>query len=258
MKRLVHACRFLFQAAAVVAATVCTASLAIGAVLLRFPPAWVDKIQRAWACAIKSACGVRVRCKGAQHVRSGQCYLVVANHRSHFDLIALFSTFPAPLRAMAKRSLFYIPLFGWAMAFIGHVPVDRTRSRRTRESPETEPDVDRARPRRARVSFEAALDALRRGRNILVFPEGTRNLRPEEGMLPFHSGAFRLAKEAGVPILPVAVLGGERVLPPRTMTATACGMELRIGSPISAACEEGAVRDLSQSVRRAIEALLEE
>jgi 1-acyl-sn-glycerol-3-phosphate acyltransferase len=231
----------------------------IGAALLRFPPAWVDKIQRAWACAIKSAYGVRVRCKGAQHVRPGQCYLVVANHRSHFDLVALFSTFPASLRTMAKRSLFYIPLFGWAMAFGGHVPVDRTRPRRARESPEAEPDVDRTRPpRRTHASFEAALDALRRGRSILIFPEGTRNPRPEAGMLPFHSGAFRMAKEAGVPLLPVAILGGERVLPPRTLTATACGMEVRIGSPISAAHEEVAIRDLSQSARRAIEALLEE
>jgi 1-acyl-sn-glycerol-3-phosphate acyltransferase len=240
MKRLVRACRFLFQAAFIVALTVCAALIAIGVLLLRFPPAWFDKLQWAWASAIRSACGVGVHCEGAQHVSPGQCYIVVANHRSHFDLIALFSAFPAPLRAMAKRPLFHIPLFGWAMALAGHVPVDRTG------------------PRRPHGSFEAALDALRRGRNILIFSEGTRNPRPEEGMLPFHSGAFRLAKEAGVPILPVAILGGERVLPPRTLTAAACGMEVRIGKPVSAACEEVAVRDLSQSVRRAIEALLEE
>ena len=241
MKRLSHACRFLFQAAVIAAVTVCVAPLIIGVALLRFPPAWVDKLQWAWAYAIKSAYGVRVRCKGAQHMRSGQPYLLVANHRSHFDLVALFSTFPEPIRVIAKRSLFYIPLFGWAMAFGGHVPVDRTRP-----------------PRRAHVSFEAALDALRRGRIILIFPEGTRNLRPEEGLLPFHSGAFRLAKEAGVPLLPAAILGGERVLPPRTLAVAACDMELRIGSPISTANEEVTVRDLSQSVRRAIEALLEE
>ncbi|UCF79954.1 MAG: 1-acyl-sn-glycerol-3-phosphate acyltransferase [Acidobacteriota bacterium] len=241
MKRLVRTCRFLFQAVVIVTATVCGGGIAMGVLLLRFPRAWFDRIQWVWASAIRGACGVRVRCEGAQHVRSGQCYIVVANHRSHFDLIALFTTFPAPLRAMAKRPLFHIPLFGWAMALAGYVPVDRTKK-----------------SRRPHGSLEAALDALRRGRNILVFPEGTRNTRPEAGMLPFHSGAFRLAKEAGVPLLPVAILGGERALPPRTLTVAACEMEVRIGSPISAPCEEVAVRDLSESARRAIEALLEE
>lgn len=118
-------------------------------------------------------------------------YVVVANHESFADII-LLSLLPWEMKWLSKASLMKIPVFGWIMWVVRDVPVHRGQSASARE----------------------ALQACRRrlvGRvSVMIFPEGTRSPRAE--MLPFKDGAFRLALEAGVPVLPLALYGTRQAI----------------------------------------------
>lgn len=120
-------------------------------------------------------------------------YVVVANHESFADII-LLSTLPWEMKWLSKASLMRIPVFGWVMWAVRDVPVHRGKSASAREA------------------MDACLQRLRgRGRvSVMIFPEGTRSKTPE--MLPFKDGAFRLAIDAGVPILPIALYGTRQAI----------------------------------------------
>src|SRR5207253_11158546 len=99
---------------------------------------------------------------------------------------------PLQFRIMAQRVLFYLPFMGWFLWRAGHIPVDRENARS------------------ALANVRRAVDKLQAGYSIVVFPEGTRS---KDGMLQdFKSGGFKIALRAGVPIIPVTIIGTHRVL----------------------------------------------
>jgi 1-acyl-sn-glycerol-3-phosphate acyltransferase len=153
------------------------------------------RLGRWWSAAMLRALGARVRYAGLEHAVSHVPCIYMANHQSSVDIWALVRILPPPTRFVAKRSLLRIPVMGWAMAAGGFVFIDRT-----------------DRPRAIR-SLERAVERLRAGRPVVLFPEGTRS---RDGRLQsFKKGPFHLALEAGVPIVPVAISGSWKVLPPR-------------------------------------------
>lgn len=195
-----------------------------------------------WASDVLAACGVNVVAQDFDRPLDARAYLVLANHTSHMDVLAIFSQFPRDLYPVAKRELSYIPLFGWALAAGAAIMIDRG---------------DRE---RAKASIERAGRAIREGRSVLMFPEGTRT--GGRTLLPFKKGPFHLALEARVPVLPVAVLGASDVLAPgdwrvrsdRTIT-------VRMGRPMPTAGYPGGSEGreaLSGDVRAAMERLLEQ
>ena len=113
-------------------------------------------------------------------------YVVVANHESYADIF-LISTFPWEMKWLSKDSVFKIPLMGWMMTMAGDIKLVRG----NRDS--------------AAGAILSCRDRLAKRVSVMIFPEGTRSKTWE--MLPFKDGAFRLAIEAGVPILPIAVAG---------------------------------------------------
>ncbi|HXI20547.1 MAG TPA: lysophospholipid acyltransferase family protein, partial [Gemmatimonadales bacterium] len=138
-------------------------------------------------------------------------FVVVSNHESFVDIL-LISHLPWEMKWMSKVELLRIPILGWDMILAGDVPVERG----TRKS---------------------ALKAMRRCQEILagrvsviIFPEGTRSTTPE--MLPFKDGAFRLAVEAGVPILPLAVRGTSGALPKHGWRFGRARAEVRVLPPV--------------------------
>ncbi len=161
-----------------------------------------------WARSVLRLAGVRWRAEGVERVPEGPC-VVVANHLSALDIPLLVACLPGPPRFMAKHTLFYVPIFGWAMRLEGFVPVDRTQGRR------------------ARASLEPATEALRRGRRIMVFPEGTRSRTGRTGA--FKTGAFRMALATGAPIVPVALIGTDRLFPPKSKILYPGEVELVVG-----------------------------
>jgi 1-acyl-sn-glycerol-3-phosphate acyltransferase len=140
------------------------------------------------------ACGVTaLHVEGADRLEACSPAVVMANHESLFDPAVLMTCARSPLRFVVKREVSSLPIFGNALAAMGHVFVDRG------DSVAAERALDRA---------AAAISA---GRTVLVFPEGTRAETDE--LLPFKKGGFRLAMRAGVSILPVGIAGTGRILP---------------------------------------------
>jgi 1-acyl-sn-glycerol-3-phosphate acyltransferase len=113
-------------------------------------------------------------------------YIVVANHESWADPF-LISCFPWEMKWLSKDTFFKVPCLGWMMRMAGDIKLVRGE----RES--------------TLAALEQCRDRLRKRVSVMIFPEGTRSRSWE--MLPFKDGAFRLAIEAGVPILPIAVAG---------------------------------------------------
>jgi 1-acyl-sn-glycerol-3-phosphate acyltransferase len=137
---------------------------------------------------------------------------------------------------VAKRVLFWIPILGWSMWMCGFIPIDRS----NRES--------------AIRSLEEAARKVREGTSVLVFPEGTRG--PGGGLLPFKKGGFVLALQAGVPVVPIAILGSERIMPKGSLRVGRGRIRVRLGRPIPTAGRKSGARDaLMGEVRHAIETL---
>lgn len=128
----------------------------------------------------------RFRCTGIMPADPRHPYVVVSNHESFVDIL-LISHLPWEMKWLSKAELFRIPFMGWLMHLAGDVPVKRG------FGPSAVEAMARCR------------EILARKVSVMIFPEGTRS--PTADLLPFKDGAFRLAVDAGVPILPLAVHG---------------------------------------------------
>ena len=128
---------------------------------------------------------------GLERLVPGRTYLFVANHQSIYDIPILFWSLPFQLRIIAKESLGRFPFLGWHLRRTGHMLVDRRR-----------PD------RAAVFSWAAGLSS--KGLSLIVFPEGTRSRSGCVGR--FKGGSFYLALEAGVPIVPLSIVGSRHVM----------------------------------------------
>lgn len=127
-----------------------------------------------------------VRYEGAFPARADHPFVAVSNHESLADPVVV-GPLPWQMRWLSKASNFRIPFIGWMMAMAGDIKVQR------------------GDPTSRAESFTALRETLNAGMSIMMFPEGTRSKTAD--MLPFHNGAFRLALEAQVPILPIVIRG---------------------------------------------------
>lgn len=148
---------------------------------------------RLWAKWILWASGVCVDIRGLENISPNQSYIFAANHQSWYDTLVLLGYLPIQFRFLAKKELFKIPIFGWAMHSVGYIPIDRSS------------------PREALKSMKRAAVKVREGISIIIFPEGTRSIDGEVKL--FRTGGFALAIQSGRPIIPVSINGGHKVLP---------------------------------------------
>ena len=168
-----------------------------------------------WCRLIAVTAGVRVRVHGADHIRPGTSYVFLSTHQSYMDIPAMLGYLPAQLRIAAKKSLFRVPFMGWHLTRAGHIPIDRS---------STENAV---------TSMQRAASYLRNGICAFVFPEGTRS---RDGYLHgFKKGGFKLAIQAGAPIIPVTIIGSREVLPPNELIFRAGPIDMHVDAPIPTA-----------------------
>ena len=164
-----------------------------------------------------------------------QSAIFMSNHESQMDPPVLIAALPVPAVFLAKNELKYVPFIGAAAWAAGVIFIDR----RNREQ--------------AIRSIQAAADEIRGGKSVVIFPEGTRSRTGQ--MLPFKKGGFALAQDAGVPIVPMATLGGSRVLPPGRIRFSPGPYTVLIGAPVSPA-DYPSREELMAEVRHRIEALM--
>jgi 1-acyl-sn-glycerol-3-phosphate acyltransferase len=171
--------------------------------LVALPKSWTDSLLRAG--------GVRVEMEGLENLVEPA--VLVCNHVSWYDVFALVSHLPVDARFVGKKEIVKIPFFGPAWLAAGHIPIDRT-------------------DRRAAIrSLERAGETLREhGGVVVMFPEGTRSA--DGGLRPFKKGAFMLALQLGVPVIPAAVSGSREIMRKGSMLVHPGTMKIRIGAPI--------------------------
>jgi 1-acyl-sn-glycerol-3-phosphate acyltransferase len=181
---------FVVQAPLAVLATLILSSAACVVGLLS--PAGARALSHVWGRLLLWLFRVAVTSEGlAQLPRGAAVY--AANHSSSLDILVLLARLPVDVRIIHKKSLSLVPLIGWTIALGGHIPIDRSN------------------PFRARRSLDAAAERIRAGESVLVFPEGTRSRDGAVGH--FKRGSFSLAIEAGVPVVPLSLVGVKALVP---------------------------------------------
>ena len=171
-------------------------------------------------------------------IREGrQSVIFMSNHESQMDPPILVAALPVPAVYIAKKELQYVPFIGWAAWVAGVIFIDRG-------------DRDRA--------FRSIRDAARQirgGKNVVIFPEGTRSRTGQ--MLPFKKGGFALAQDAAVPIVPMATAGGFHVLAPGSLRIRPGQYTVILGEPVHPS-DFPDRESLMKEVRARIEALVAE
>jgi 1-acyl-sn-glycerol-3-phosphate acyltransferase len=161
--------------------------------------------------------GMRYKVVGADKLNKQQAYIFAGNHTSTLDVMIINATIWQPFSPLAKKELKKIPLLGYIFSKVSVM-------------------VDRSSPESRRQSVDALKEVVKQNISILLFPEGTRNKTGQPPLLPFKSGAIRIALETDRPIIPLAIIGTRRLLPndkpplrgPGTMTCY-------VGDPIEVA-----------------------
>src|SRR5215203_1440394 len=152
--------------------------------------------------------GVRVKVRGLELLDPKQTYVFVSNHRSYLDTAAMFIYTGRRIGLLAKKELLKVPVLGVGMGFVNVMAIDRT----NRES--------------AIRTTEAAAQRIKSGVSFAVFVEGTR-AKPGE-LLPFKKGAFYMARQAGVPVVPVAIKNSDVLMGKGTGEARSGTIEMVI------------------------------
>lgn len=181
---------------------------------------------------------MRVTVIGRENVVKDQSYVVVSNHQSSFDIFVLFGWLGIDLKWVIKTELRKYPVFGYATEKGGNIIIDRSN------------------PKEAYRSLERARQKIVGGTSIIMLPEGTRSRTGQLGQ--FRKGAFVLARDLNLPILPVSITGTRRILPPKTLDLFPGRATMRIHAPVDTGEYEGEsidrlIHDVREIVREGVE-----
>ncbi len=169
-------------------------------------------IMRTWSHAVLWLCRIRVKVEGAENVPPGGSFVLVANHRSYMDSPIVIPHIHLQFRFFAKSSVFYWPMIGYHLRQAGHLPVHYDNPGKS-----------------LRSMTEAARVIRQKGISVLLFPEAGRTTGELE---PFKDGAAYVAIKAGVPVIPIGIIGSDRVLGVGRLKITPQNITLRFGKPI--------------------------
>lgn len=157
--------------------------------------------------------GMKVSVRGLELLAPDQTYVFISNHHSYLDTATLFAFLGRRIGLLAKKELLKVPILGYGMGYVNVMAIDRSNRERALET------------------VAAATARLRSGISFGVFAEGTR-AKPGE-FLPFKKGAFYMAADAGVSIVPVAIKNTDRLMGKRTGECTPGTIEMVVLTPIS-------------------------
>ncbi len=176
---------------------------------------------------------VKVKVNGCENISKNTSYVFVANHQGAYDIFSIYGYLGHNFRWMMKKSLEKIPLVGFSCRVSGHIFVDNSS------------------PSAVKNTMEEAEKRLSGGMSVVVFPEGSRTL--DGRMHAFRRGAFTLAMEFGLPVVPITIDGAYKVLPRTGILPRPGTINLTIHKPIYA--PDGGRHELSTLMRQSEEAI---
>ncbi|MDO5444720.1 MAG: lysophospholipid acyltransferase family protein [Eubacteriales bacterium] len=184
---------------------------------------------------------IKIKAEGLEKLPADGKFLLVSNHVSAYDPIVLLHHLKKfRMMFISKPENFEIPIAGFLMKKSGFLAIDREN------------------PRNAlKVIYEASDFLAASERPVVIYPEGTRNKEPENGLLPFHSGVFKIAKRAGVPVVVCASCGTDKIREnwPRRKSVVRYRIAGVLDADYIAAHND---KDISESAKSMMEAALED
>ncbi len=167
---------------------------------------------RSWSRMILGTAGCPIEIVNPEKLNVGGPAVYVVNHLSALDIPSLYTALPFQFRIMAKKELFRYPVLGWHLSRSGQIPIDRDNARSSLKS------------------LVRASEALKNGMSLVVFPEGGRSA---DGRLqPFLGGSFYVAIKAGVPVVPMALVGTFEALPMNSFHVHPRSFQLVVGDAL--------------------------
>ncbi len=191
-------------------------TLLVGLLVIIFSLFKADRIMywlgRTWSRTIGYLTPVRVLVKGKENIEKGRSYIVIADHQSYYDILAMSGWLGLDLKYVMKKELGRVPVFGYACKSYGHIFIDRSNRKKAIES------------------INKAAMRIRPGHCVLFYPEGSRSRTGE--LQPFRKGAFRLSLNTGMPVLPVSLVGTREIQPPDTWRLMPGTIRMKAHPPI--------------------------
>ena len=173
---------------------------------------FVHKVQQFWSRAFYRLMFLPVTVEGAEHIQPGQSYVFVSNHQSMFDVWLIYGWLPVIFKWLMKAELRKVPFVGTGCKAAGHIFVDRRNAKAAMES------------------LKEVEKQLVNGVSTVIFPEGTRTLDGQVGR--FKRGAFQIAIDLGLPVIPLSLSGCFEVLPKGKLFVHRVPCRMYIGEPI--------------------------
>ena len=169
---------------------------------------WVFWYGELWIRSIAIITGLKIKTIGFDRINWHKPCVFAANHSSYLDIAIVMISLPVRFYFLTKKSLFYVPLFGWSLYTLDHISIDRSTTEKAYES------------------ICSAAKRIANGQHVLVFPEG--GISRQRGIRPFKKGAFSMALQAGVPVVPVCVRNSRKLLDIYSKTLMPNGLNVEI------------------------------
>jgi 1-acyl-sn-glycerol-3-phosphate acyltransferase len=186
-----------------------------------------------WAPVILWLLGIKVKSSGLENIENGQPSIFVANHASFLDIPACVMSIPLKLNFIAKKELRHMPVVGWYISATKQIFIDRSDKHK------------------AKQSMQIAAQRIREGKHVLSYAEGTRSKTGEVHI--FRRGAFSIAQEGDIPVVPVAVTGAYECLPPGGLKVERGTIYVDIGKPFKPSeFPNASVEELAEHARQEV------
>lgn len=166
----------------------------------------------AWARLNSFFTPMIVNVSGLENINKNRSYIIVPNHQSYYDIFVMYGWLGKYIRWVMKQELRKVPVFGFCCDKMGHIYIDRS---------STEAAIK---------SLNNAKKTLSDGSSVIMFPEGTRSATSE--LAPFKKGAFRMAFDLGLPLLPVTIIGTRDVLPTQSLNLFPGKVKMVVHKPV--------------------------
>ena len=188
-----------------------------------------------WARLIGYLTPMLVKVIGRENIKKKQSYVIVSNHQSNYDIIALYGWLGIDFKWVMKQELRKVPGLGFGCEKIGHIFIDRSNSEK------------------AIASINAAKKKIKNGTSVIFFPEGTRE-KGGTDLGEFKKGAFKFALDLGLPLLPVTLVNTGKILPTHTFDVFPGKVKIIIHEKIDiAGCNDDNIETVMDRARSAIQ-----